>query len=397
VQSDLDGVDDDRCPLNRRRPPQDHDRAAPRHVDSVPTLLDREDRILESEEILWGVDVLIGGPPCQPFSSMGERKGEYDPRDGFPLALRAIDELRPRRIVFENVRELLVARNRPYLERLMADLGRRFAYTGWWRLNAADYGVPQDRIRVFLWAAEVPLVPPVPTHGAGRGRPWKTTAEALPHLRAEAPAIHVRSVTAKSRSIDEPSPTVATKGTIYTSPRAGLVYGKDPLPPKARRLLPEELALLSGFPGMFAFTGNLTSRHRQVGNAVPPPLGLAVMEAVLAGIDAPKLTPRQALARLKRDNPHALLFEPREVWDSALVGVTNISPRGDGRLVAVYDHGRLLDRAFDEVRKNYPEYDEEEAFEMASSHVWTNMHDQGMGALAPIVLQMEDPLDWETE
>ncbi len=297
----------------------------------------------QTESALFGVEVLIGGPPCQPFSSAGKRRGEFDPREGIKLFVEAIDAVQPRRFVFENVKDFLAPKFKEYRDKIMDELGQRFKHIGVWVLNAKDFGVPQDRVRVFVWGADQPLQPPIPTHGPLAGKPYKTARQALPGF--DAPAILSRMTTARSRSIDLPSPCVTTRGTLYTAARQGLLYGTDRTP--GRRMQPAELSALQGFPGTFEFTGNLGSRHRQVGNAVPPPLGEAVMRAMLAGVVASRLSPQKVLDALKRENPQAFLLEPRKVLDRALVGVTNVGPNATGSMVAVYDRDRLLDSVTD--------------------------------------------------
>jgi len=299
----------------------------------------------QTEAALFGVEVLIGGPPCQPFSSAGKRGGEYDPREGIKLFVNAIDTVQPRRFVFENVKDFLAPKFKEYRDKIMDELGKRFKHIGVWVLNAKDFGVPQDRVRVFVWGADKPLQPPIPTHGPLAGKPYKTVRQALPGF--DAPAILSRMTTARSRSIDLPSPCVTTRGTLYTAARQGLLYGTDRTP--GRRMQPAELSALQGFPGTFEFTGNLGSRHLQVGNAVPPALGEAVMGAMLAGVVANRMSPQKVLDALKRENPQAFLLEPRKVLDHALVGVTNVGPNATGSMVAVYDRDRLLDALVDDA------------------------------------------------
>ena len=124
-----------------------------------------------------GVDIIAGGPPCQPFSLGGKAKGNEDSRDMFPSAVRSIRELLPRVFFFENVKGLLRSGFREYLEYIILQL--RFPTVvntyGDWRIhsqqieklskqipsyeaydvsvnlvNAADYGVPQKRERVLI-------------------------------------------------------------------------------------------------------------------------------------------------------------------------------------------------------------------------------------------------------
>ncbi|UED84775.1 DNA cytosine methyltransferase [Streptomyces profundus] len=133
------------------------------------------------------VDVLAGGPPCQPFSLGGIHKGVEDERNMFPEMFRAIRELKPKAVICENVRGLLRPSFRPYflyilnemrlpfeerkmedtweehneiLEKLIAnetvDLSKRYVVKEL-EVNAADYGVPQIRNRVIIIAFRADL------------------------------------------------------------------------------------------------------------------------------------------------------------------------------------------------------------------------------------------------
>jgi len=122
---------------------------------------------------LGDVDIVSAGAPCQPFSIGGQLRGEGDPRNMFPEVVRAVRELRPRAFLFENVRGLLFPRARPYFDYILAQLRNpsrtRRADEDWlahkaaldripealheyrveWRLlNAADFGLPQNRPRL---------------------------------------------------------------------------------------------------------------------------------------------------------------------------------------------------------------------------------------------------------
>ncbi len=236
-------------------------------------------------------DLVIGGPPCQPYTGQGRREGRGDARDGFSTALDVVAELQPKRVVLENVRDFLAPRHAGYREEILQRMREIFEYVGYWVLDAKDFSVPQDRVRVFLWGAERRLTAPVPTHGGEV--PYVTVRQALPGLGA--PAIHVRSTGATSRSVDGPSPTVTGRATMYTSSRAGLAYRVDRAFGSTRAeevaarvgqraLTWRELATLQGFDRDYAFVGTSTSCHQQVANAVPPPLATAVVKAVIAGM-----------------------------------------------------------------------------------------------------------------
>jgi DNA (cytosine-5)-methyltransferase 1 len=105
------------------------------------------------------VDLLAGGPPCQPFSRGGSSGGENDPRDMWPEAIRAVRYLQPRAFLFENVKGLLRPAFAGYLARIVDGLQRggqdEFSGPDMYEVavvsvNAADYGAPQRRERVLI-------------------------------------------------------------------------------------------------------------------------------------------------------------------------------------------------------------------------------------------------------
>lgn len=143
---------------------------------------------------LDGVDVVAGGPPCQPFSLGGKHKADQDSRDMFPYAIRVIERLTPKAFVFENVKGLLRASFADYFEYIILRLGYpgftakpgadwkehlsclrsigQLSYAGikydvsFKLLNAANYGVPQTRERVVIVGIRADL-----------GVPWSFPAE----------------------------------------------------------------------------------------------------------------------------------------------------------------------------------------------------------------------------
>jgi DNA (cytosine-5)-methyltransferase 1 len=143
----------------------------------------------------WRPDLLAGGPPCQPFSSAGKQLALNDPRGRlFEHFVRLAAELQPRLVVFENVRGLVTApgpSGEPgeALALVRAEFERIGYATSFALLNAADYGVPQRRVRLFMLGttrAPIPLFPE-PTHAEAGGasllfgvrKTWITLGEFL--------------------------------------------------------------------------------------------------------------------------------------------------------------------------------------------------------------------------
>ena len=96
------------------------------------------------------VDIVTGGPPCQPFSVGGDMQGDADERNMLDDCVRVVREVQPAAFCFENVNSLCADKFRPYLDRLMHKF-RRAGYTMTiYKVDAADYGIPQHRKRCFL-------------------------------------------------------------------------------------------------------------------------------------------------------------------------------------------------------------------------------------------------------
>ena len=147
---------------------------APRPGHAPAVLLNEDAHRVDLSGFAGQVDLLWASPPCQPWSTAGSRLGEEDERDGWPAVLRAVDIVHPVYLLCENVPGLADKRGRPYLEGyLLPELRRRFAWVDWKILDAADFGVPQRRRRVFIAAGPGPMAWPVPTRAGGRcGMPW---------------------------------------------------------------------------------------------------------------------------------------------------------------------------------------------------------------------------------
>lgn len=94
-------------------------------------------------------DILIGGPPCQPFSVFGNQKGMEDARDGFPIFIDAVKQIQPKVFLFENVRNLAFS-HKWYFDLIRNELGKLGYFIDFKCINAVDYGVPQNRERMIV-------------------------------------------------------------------------------------------------------------------------------------------------------------------------------------------------------------------------------------------------------
>lgn len=278
-----------------------------------------------------GIDILMGGPPCQGFSTHRiNNAGVDDPRNTLLIQyISYLKALRPRAFVVENVPGLLWPRHQSYLSKfysMAAEAG--YAVFAPQVINAKDYGVPQNRKRVFIlgFRDKTPSNlqwPPQPTHFAPHSN--EALVEGLPAWRAAS------DVFSHPVSSDDPNNTCmhhtpAMVKVFESTPLNGGsrqqsgrvlpchrnhsghkdVYGRiDPAKPgptmttacinpsKGRFLHPTEhhgisvrhAARFQTFPESFIFHGGLMASGIQVGNAVPIRLGMAVLQSVAEALE----------------------------------------------------------------------------------------------------------------
>lgn len=282
------------------------------------------------------IDVIVGGPPCQAFSTAGARRGFDDERGNvFLYYIRLLLELRPKYIVIENVRGLLSAplKHIPQHERMgeqsenilnqpggallyIVEKLRSGGYTVAFNLyNAANYGVPQIRERVVIICSreggKVPYLNPTNSNDARFGLPsWRTLREAIEGVQGcdhtNFPESRLRyyrllkegqywkdlpkdlqpiamgssyklggGKTGFYRRLawNKPSCTLVTSPTM---PATDICH-----PEENRPLSIQEYKRIQMFPDDWMLCGDITKQYKQVGNAVPTGLGEAIGKAIL--------------------------------------------------------------------------------------------------------------------
>lgn len=265
-----------------------------------------------------GIDLIAGGPPCQPFSVAGKQLASADPRDMVPQFIRAVREAEPKAFMMENVPGLLTVRNTLYTRHAVLQLESLGYQVYVKKLNASEYGVPQGRERVFFIGVhrDIRFVFPQPSHGMLGLSPVITVRQALidvpdcepnraiityakkPVLRPSPWAGMLVNGQGRPINLDQPSQTIpATAGGNRThildtegilldyhryltgggTPRIGRVEG-------VRRLNLRESARLQSFPDSFEFVGTISKQYAQVGNAVPPLLAHAIGKALFQAV-----------------------------------------------------------------------------------------------------------------
>lgn len=255
--------------------------------------------------------LVAGGVPCQPFTIAGGQFGSDDQRDLFPEAIRIVRECMPRAFMFENVAPLAGPRFAAYRNEIMKALSDLGYYVEGGLVNAAHFGVPQDRRRfVLVGRHNGPALFPWPirrdmfiTVGAAledlmSSRSWPGTKKWATQANRVAPTIVGGS---EKHGGPDLGPTRARRE--WASMRVdGLGIANEP--PDADfpedgspRLTLRMAARLQGFPDSWKFAGSKTNAYRQVGNAFPPPVAEALATAVLEWLDRPAdlsaIEPRQ--------------------------------------------------------------------------------------------------------
>lgn len=246
--------------------------------------------------------LLVGCYPCQGFSQGGVRQPTRGINQLYLEFARALTSIRPKAFVVENVSGM-VRRN---FAHLLEDQFRVFTEAGYRVkaevLNAADYGVPQERKRILIVGIRddfgVEYEFPRPTHGDDCERPRVTIREAIGDME-EWPEgeFYAREFHWYYLSRDRRRDWGEVSKTIVANPRHIPLH---PMSPKlikkqhnewafeseerARRFSYKEAARLQGFPKDFVFpdtpAGSLDMRYKVVGNAVPPALFEAVVKAL---------------------------------------------------------------------------------------------------------------------
>ncbi|MDL9938988.1 DNA cytosine methyltransferase [Gordonia sp. ABSL1-1] len=291
--------------------------------------------LLERAELSVGdAALLVGGPPCTPFSKSGfwikEKRESRDPNASLlDEYVRVVKDTRPEAIVLENVQGLTYKTHRAQFARLIGGLSELGYNPSWKVLLAADYGVPQLRRRVFVVGRRdgVPFEFPSPTHSGWSEHtrtfdeskiPYVTARQAIgdltgadseegelvegefAELAAEVPGgqnylWHTDRYGGRDifkwRSRywtfllrldpDRPSSTIQAQPGPWVGPFHWENVSNEQGQLRARRLRVPEILRLMTFPDDFVLVGNRADAQRQLGNAVPFGLGSVVVRALM--------------------------------------------------------------------------------------------------------------------
>ena len=275
------------------------------------------------DDVFWmpKIDLIVGGPPCQGLSSAGKGRPNDERNYLYQDYFAVVKKFKPSYFLIENVPGLLSKKNTHILQGIK-DLSKQLGYNlSIMKLNAADYGVPQNRQRVIIFGAKwhkdgtgnldldlrTPKVvgdvlddlksyspPALPNHDIARASITKEVdyerIQQIPEGKGiryqkdednylsknlkldvnwdELPENRLRQTKYQRLDRSTQSPTIMTSRTTYYHPT------------EHRYLTVREAASIQGFPVQFKFLGSLTAQWKQVGNSVPPLLAKAIGEAL---------------------------------------------------------------------------------------------------------------------
>ena len=266
--------------------------------------------------------IIIGGPPCQPFSKAGywvtneKRDSSKDPRNLIEPYFKIIEELKPDGFVLENVESIMHPSNKAAVETIYSNIDRLGYKFSVLKLNAADYGIPQKRKRVFFLASKKNInASLIKTNGSEKE--ILTNPNLLPYERVidwigkfddvkycvdeklsaegkweyELTCIPFgKNYIALTERENHPNPVFVAGKRYWSSllklnpflPSWTIIasqgHWEGPFHWKNRRLNIRELAAIQTFPDDYVFYGSTYSQRKQIGNAVPPLLAKKVIE-----------------------------------------------------------------------------------------------------------------------
>lgn len=271
------------------------------------------------------VFAVVGGPPCQSFSTAGKRKGVEDERGMlYNQFIHVVSTLRPRFFVMENVKGLASMprdpndkKSPPLLEQILAEFKTLGYHTVHGVLDAVHYGTPQFRERLVIVGSrdKEAIFLPSPTHfhmHQNANMRWKTLGDAIGDLEEGGPYSTFSSKVTQYlklipeggnwRSLPPASAKAAMGGAYesgggkvgfyrrltYTEPSPTLVTSPNQKatmlchPRETRPLSVREYARIQQFPDTWQFEGKTSDCYRQIGNAVPVPLGRAIGQMLIS-------------------------------------------------------------------------------------------------------------------
>ncbi len=227
-------------------------------------------------------DIVVGGFPCQDISINGKLRGIDGARSGLYRAMvEAVSRVKPKVFVAENVKGLLMKTHQSSLAKVITDFEALGYIVSYQAYKAVEFGVPQNRERVFIVGqlkGSKPFVPPTGHLTSGNYMSAFEAIDDLRHLPEDQSINHVWSRAEKSS--DQGSRKLTAKKPAATI-RAECHGNNQFHYALRRRISMREAARFQTFPDDFIFQSKLRETERQIGNAVPPVLAWHIAQSVL--------------------------------------------------------------------------------------------------------------------
>lgn len=275
-------------------------------------------------------DVLLGGFPCQSFSTVNPTKDPYDDRANlYQEMIRVLKEHQPKFFIAENVKGFMTLHKGKIYKRVCDEFEKAGYILSSKLLNSANFGVPQKRERVFIVGIRKDLGRayefPEETHDLNceNGRlPWVPLNKVIDSLVPDNPKYYFseRAVqgmkNAKNnmkrglwQDLNAPCLTITSHLAKVSLNSRDPVLLVDPEKEKYRRFTPREAARIQSFPDTFQFAGSESSAYRQIGNAIPPVVFWHLSKALYEQFKQ-HFTEMEAYesAILNEDNQYELIF-----------------------------------------------------------------------------------------
>ncbi|MCD8346605.1 MAG: DNA (cytosine-5-)-methyltransferase, partial [Lachnospiraceae bacterium] len=294
--------------------------------------------------------IVLGGPPCQPFSHRGKKGGKNDSRNGFPAFIEAIRKIQPDIWICENVKGL-PDENPEYFNAVMKEFRELGYVVDCQVIKMVEHDVPQKRERLFI----------VGHHGWFRfpeSNSYRVTAgEALgemasmipedaafltPSMDAYIAAYEKASHCIRPRDLhlDEPARTLTCRnlaGATSDMQRIRLPDGRR------RRISVREAARLQSFPDWYEFCGSEESKFTQIGNAVPPMFAYRLAKKVISYLkgenhmsynDLPEINSRTF--NTKPENIKNLIRQALQIISCLGIPISDMSARAKEKMAMAF-------------------------------------------------------------